>query len=410
MMVTMEKELEQTGKVLPEGWKWVKLGDICDFIGGMQPPKSTFSNRLLPGYVRLVQIQDFRRSDMAVYIPEEEAKRRFDESDVMIGRYGPPVFQILRGLSGAYNVALMKTAPKPCITKDYLYYLLQEYSIQKAVISQSQRSAGQSGVQRQFLEELTVPLPPLTEQKRIVAILNEKMAAIEKARTATLAQIEAAKALPAAYLRQVFDSPEAQTWERKTLEELCKENGQYGTSEKSNRLGLGLPVLGMGNIVNGSLHWENLSFIQLEKSQQEKYLLKKGDLLFNRTNSAELVGKTAVFDGVRDAVFASYLIRFRLKENLANSHFITAYINSSIGRKFIEENMGRSIGQVNISASTMNTMIIPIPSLEKQNEISLELIEKRNKVKFLQQSLQEQLEAINALPAAILKQAFNGEL
>ncbi|MFO5494166.1 MAG: restriction endonuclease subunit S, partial [Cuspidothrix sp.] len=100
-----------------------KLGEVCELVGGMQPPKSAFINNPQAGYVRLVQIQDFRRSDMAVYIPENEAKRNFDESDVMIGRYGPPVFQILRGLSGSYNVALMKAEPKPDLLKDYLYYL-----------------------------------------------------------------------------------------------------------------------------------------------------------------------------------------------------------------------------------------------------------------------------------------------
>src|SRR5688572_27584092 len=86
----------------------VKLGDVCSFIGGSQPPKSTFKTAPGPGYIRLVQIQDFRRSDFDVYIPIDEARRTFGVNDVMIGRYGPPVFQILRGLSGAYNVALMK--------------------------------------------------------------------------------------------------------------------------------------------------------------------------------------------------------------------------------------------------------------------------------------------------------------
>jgi type I restriction enzyme S subunit len=151
----------------------VPLGSVCEFIGGMQPPKHTFRLRSQPGYVRLVQIQDFRRCDVVVYIPTSEAKRTFDETDVLIGRYGPPVFQILRGLSGAYNVALMKTAPKNGLTKDYLFFLLQEPGIQSFVIAQSRRSAGQSGVQKEILESLVVPLPPIDEQRRIADMLLE---------------------------------------------------------------------------------------------------------------------------------------------------------------------------------------------------------------------------------------------
>ena len=103
---TIEKTLHTR-----KDWEVVKLGDVCEFIGGSQPEKSYFQRELLPDFVRLVQIQDFRRSDLKVYIPISEAKRSFDETDIMIGRYGPPVFQIFRGLSGAYNVALIKAAP-----------------------------------------------------------------------------------------------------------------------------------------------------------------------------------------------------------------------------------------------------------------------------------------------------------
>ncbi|MDZ7968918.1 MAG: restriction endonuclease subunit S [Nostoc sp. DedSLP03] len=405
-----EFSFEDGKRKLPSGWRWVKLGHVCDFIGGMQPPKHTFKYEPLPGYVRLVQIQDFRRSDVAVYIPIEEAKRNFDESDVMIGRYGPPLFQILRGLSGAYNVALIKTVPKDGLLKDYLYYLLQEPTIQNVVIAQSQRSAGQTGLQKEFVENLIVPLPPLDEQKRIAAILNEKMEGVEEARRNAIAQLEAAKDLPAAYLRAVFNNPEAQKWQIKKLREICYGDGQYGTSEASNDTDDGLPMLRMGNIYEGRILWENLKYIQLPEKQERKYRLIKGDIIFNRTNSAELVGKTAVFEDSRDAVFASYLIRFRVLEELAIPNYIAAYINSESGRKFIEANMARAIGQVNISASTMHKMPIPLPPLSDQKHIAATLTGKIAEAEQLCKTLKEQLEAIKKLPAAFLRQAFNGEL
>ncbi|MEY3826985.1 MAG: hypothetical protein RLZZ148_1803, partial [Cyanobacteriota bacterium] len=222
---------------------------------------------------------------------------------------------------------------------------------------------------------------------------------------------EAAKALPAAYLRAVFESEEANSWERRKLGEICQSNGQYGTSEKSTNVNQGLPVLRMGNIIEGKINWSDLMYVNLPTDEETKFLLKKGDVLFNRTNSAELVGKTAVFDAEFKAVFASYLIRFKMRYNLADPYYISAYINSRQGRKFIEANMTRAIGQVNISASTMYNMPIPIPpTLEKQKQIASTLTEQMQEVERLKQNLKEQLDTINKLPAVLLRRAFKGEL
>jgi type I restriction enzyme, S subunit len=190
----------------PESQTWEKkrLGDVCEFVGGMQPPAHTFKRQPQSDYIRLVQIQDFRRDDVAVYIPADEAKRSFDVTDVMIGRYGPPVFQILRGLSGAYNVALMKTVPKVGLLKDFLYYLLQEHSIQSAVIGQSERSAGQSGVQKEFLENFNVRIASIEEQARIAASLKNQIGQAKRIRQILNEQLNIINDLPAALLRQAF--------------------------------------------------------------------------------------------------------------------------------------------------------------------------------------------------------------
>jgi type I restriction enzyme S subunit len=189
---------------LPDGWRHVRLGEVCQFIGGSQPPKSNFKYQPTVGYVRLVQIQDFRRSDAAVFIPETMASRMFNETDVMIGRYGPPVFQILRGLSGAYNVALIKTNPSEHLNKDFLYFLLQWPEIQRDVIGQSQRSAGQSGVQKEYLEKYEIPLPDIHQQRRIAIQLYNLMTATEKSRVAAEEELNAINTLPSTLLQKTL--------------------------------------------------------------------------------------------------------------------------------------------------------------------------------------------------------------
>ena len=150
-------------------WQKVKLNSVCSFEGGTQPPKSTFIDQPKKGYIRLLQIRDYKDDDKAVYIPTTERHKTCTKSDVMIGRYGPPVFQILKGKDGAYNVALIKCVPdRTKLNDEWLYYFLSSSPIQKRIISLSQR-VRQSGVRPDDLNELEIPLPPLEIQKQLVA-------------------------------------------------------------------------------------------------------------------------------------------------------------------------------------------------------------------------------------------------
>lgn len=130
------------------------------------------------------------------------------------------------------------------------------------------KASGVPGLNRDDVHKISVPLPPLAEQKCIAAILTDQLAAVERARKASEARLEAARALPAAYLREVFESENAAKWPLKRLVDVCLSNGQYGTSVKSNYLQKGLPVLGMANIYDGRIRWNNISHVVLEKKSK----------------------------------------------------------------------------------------------------------------------------------------------
>ncbi|MDB4755590.1 hypothetical protein OAG19_02945, partial [Akkermansiaceae bacterium] len=91
-----------------KGWQTKKFGEVCEIIGGSQPPKSNFISEPKDGYIRLIQVRDYKTDKYITYIPKDKARRFCTKTDLMIGRYGPPIFGIFRGLEGAYNVALMK--------------------------------------------------------------------------------------------------------------------------------------------------------------------------------------------------------------------------------------------------------------------------------------------------------------
>ena len=176
------KELKELEEKLLEKWfnnenyTTYRLDEICTFSGGSQPPKSEFEYQKDESNIRLIQIRDYKSDKHIVYIPRHRARRICDTTDIMIGRYGPPIFQILRGIEGAYNVALMKAIPKENILKDYLFYFLKNKKIQNYVIKKSTRAAGQSGVNKESLEPYPINLPPINTQKEIIRkckILNK---------------------------------------------------------------------------------------------------------------------------------------------------------------------------------------------------------------------------------------------
>ncbi|ENM5873476.1 restriction endonuclease subunit S [Vibrio mimicus] len=149
-----------------------RVEDICDFIGGSQPAKSEFINEPKDGYVRLIQTRDYKTDAFPTYIPENSTRKFCDVDDVMIGRYGPPIFQICRGLKGAYNVALLKAKPKKGIDREFLYYFLKQDAVFQYVDKLSARTGGQTGVDLVSLNKYPVRVPTnIGDQKKLVASL-----------------------------------------------------------------------------------------------------------------------------------------------------------------------------------------------------------------------------------------------
>lgn len=153
---------------LPTSWKLSRIGDVVRFRGGSQPPRSTFVYEAQSGYVRLLQIRDYKSDENLTFIPEEKARKRCSAEDIMIGRYGPPLFQILRGLEGAYNVALIKAEPdESSVDREYLYHFLRQSRLHDLIDHMSTRSAGQAGIEMDVLKAYPIPLPPLEVQAEI---------------------------------------------------------------------------------------------------------------------------------------------------------------------------------------------------------------------------------------------------
>ena len=166
---------------IPESWEWVRHNDLFDISGGSQPPKSDFSLEEKEGYIRLYQIRDYGEKPSPVYIPISKASKITQKGDILLARYGGSLGKVFIAEDGAYNVAMAKVEylfNKSLIDHDYLYYYYN-CSLYQDLVKGNNRSA-QGGFNKEDLGSLLFPLPPLAEQHRIVAKIEQLMKEIDK--------------------------------------------------------------------------------------------------------------------------------------------------------------------------------------------------------------------------------------
>ena len=200
-------------------WKIKKLGEICDFEGGSQPPKSNFIHEPRKGYVRFLQIRDFGSDKYITYIPDSKKNRHCNEDDILLGRYGASVGKILVNKKGAYNVAVMKTMPNTeMVDKSYFYYYLISDEFQKPLSKVAARSA-QAGFSKDDIYNFSVLTPPVLEQKKIVKKLDDIFEYVTKAKENAEQNLQNSKELFESYLQNVFSNP-GKDWEEKKIKEI----------------------------------------------------------------------------------------------------------------------------------------------------------------------------------------------
>lgn len=186
---------------------------------------------------------------------------------------------------------------------------------------------------------------------------------------------------------------------------------QYGTSEKASDNASGIPVLRMGNIQDGMLVYDSLKYYPQEWESTKDYLLEDGDVLFNRTNSPELVGKTAVYKKSHPrSVFASYLIRIKVNKYVCLPDTLSFYVNSVFGRKYISSVVSQQVGQANVNGKKLSAMPFPLIPLAEQEKIVESIEEFFSIIEQTQKTVEHNLRMSEKLRQSILKIAFEGKL
>ena len=420
-MISVATDSDRT---LPKGWKWVRLGNVSK-INPSRPQIDRGDDEpttFVPMEAVDAQTGKITASRLRPYGEIKKGYTCFSERDVLFAKITPCMqngkHAVAVGLEddiGFGTTEFHVIRPGPDITPHWIHSLLRQPALLQKATEHFTGAVGQQRLPPDYLKSLEMPLPPLTEQKRIAAILNAQMTVLECARKAAEERLAAVNALPAAYLRTVFPGLGAtlpKGWRWVQLGEIISEtrNGLYKHASYYRR---GTRILKMFNIgrFDGSWLCDRVDEVELTQAEHDTYMLREGDILLNRVNSLELVGKCAVVDSrMSGAVFESKNIRVRFVSEIAIPDFVAMWINSAGCRRQIDGMSRQIIGQATINNADLAAIVIPLPSILEQDRIVAMLCEQMATVTRVRAAAGEQLATTNALPAALLHKAFAGEL
>ena len=382
------------------GWQSAKLGDVCSFEGGTQPPKSQFVSSPQDGYIRLLQIRDFKSDDKTVYVRDTPKNKTCNEDDIMIARYGASVGQIHRGKKGAYNVALIKTCPDLCrINRDFFYYYLTSPLFQKPLLATSARGA-QDGFNRSDISPFSLLLPPLREQRRIVAILDEAFDGIATAKANAEKNLANAKELFESYLNFVF-TEKGEGWVEATLQQVATIiMGQSPPSASYNADYRGVPL------INGPDEFGGLDpfseTLDTKFTTEPTKMAEKGDLILcvrgSTTGRMNIAGHNACIGRGVAAI----------QPNIQDDKkWIYRFI--SFNRDAIHK-LGIGSTFPNVSSSKLKDLLIPFPPQDVRKEFTKGIERLGLQTQQLRTAYQQKLTDFTELKQSILQKAFAGEL
>ena len=305
---------------------------------------------------------------------------------------------------GADGVKVLK--PKPFFDAKAFYYAFQNVNIPNM------------GYRRHFplFDQYTIPLPPLAEQQRIVDRIESLFVKLDEARQKAQDALDRFETRKAAILHKAFNGELTaqwrkehgvgmESWENVSVSEIC-HSLKYGTAKKSSSEGT-VVVIRMGNLQDGEISWDDLAYSN-DEEDIEKYKLVPGDVLFNRTNSPALVGKTSIYRGEYPAIYAGYLIKL----DYDRSRVIGDYLNYSLNTVSAKEycNSVKTDGVNQSNAKKIGAYIFAMPQIDEQAEIVRLLNDLLIKEQQAKEAAEGVMEQIDLIKKSILARAFRGEL
>ena len=348
----------------------MRLTDICDFQGGSQPPKDEWLFEKQEGYIRMLQIRDFTQSGKVVpeYVKISKSTKICQADDILIARYGASIGKILTGLSGAYNVAIMRAIPDThMLQKKYLYYYLKSPYFQTAILNVGSRAA-QAGFNKEDLSKLEIKCPLLSEQDSIIDILQKVESIIGKRKKELIFLDELVKARFVEMFGTLHDNENG--FDIVTIEDVCSliKDGTHQTPQYTEDKKEGYKFLSSKDVMSQKVDWTNIKYIPAELHEKLYATIKpqRNDILMSKNGVN--YGVAAVND--TDEVFDIYVSLALLRpKKIIDPVFLKCVINNPETKWQFDSSI-KGIGVPNLHLGEIKKTRMFLPPIELQNQFA----------------------------------------
>ncbi|ASE90330.1 restriction endonuclease subunit S [Campylobacter jejuni] len=408
---------------LPQGWEVKKLGEIGEIVTGSTPSKSNldFYGKDYPFF----KPSDFEQGYFLENAGDNLSKLGFDKARqlppktilvVCIGSLGKVA---LTRVIGSCNQQINAIIPHKNIIAEYIYYYCISSKFQSILFSKAPQTTLAIFNKTEFSKLEIIYPKDIKEQERIVGILDESFAKIDESIKILEQDLLNLDELMQSALQKAFNPLKdnakenyklPQGWEWKSLGEISNLIQNGFAASKNNEIPSGYVHLRTHNIsTDGNLNFDTLIKIKREFIKEKQSFIEKNDILFNNTNSTELVGKTALVTQNYNYAFSNHLTKIKLK-NQYNSKLVVFYFVLLLKNKYFEKICHQWIGQSGINIDKLKKIQIPLPPLKEQEQIAEHLDFVFEKAKALKELYTKELKDYEELKQSLLNKAFKGEL
>jgi type I restriction enzyme S subunit len=389
-----------------KGWEIKKLRQVCELVNGRAYSKPEL---LDSGRYRVLRVGNFFTNDHWYYSDLElEEKKYCDTGDLLYAwsaSFGP---RIWTGGKVIYHYHIWKVV-HDCsrIDQRFLFYFFQ-WDTEKIKEDQGTGTT-MMHVSMGSMNEREIPVPPLDEQHRIVALLDEAFEALATAKANAEQNLRNALAFFESHLEAVFSQKE-EGWTEKRLAEFA--DFKNGLNFSRNSSGQTLRMVGVGDFQERSIvPLDKLQCTTIDGNVTEDYLIREGDILTVRSNgSKDLVGRCMLVPAVNEMIsYSGFIIRIRPDGQTTSPRFLLYFMKSRTARsRLTSDGGGTSIS--NINQAKLATLPVLLPPLKKQEEIANHLDAFSKESKHLTSIYERKIAALEELKTSLLHQAFSGKI
>lgn len=406
---------------VPENWVWVRLGSLYEVN-----PKNKAADELDAAFIPMEKISAGMLSEYSYETQEwckaKKGHTQFADGDVAFAKISP-CFENRKSMmlnnlpnsigGGTTELIILRNAS---INQKYTFWLVSDERFIRGGVQTYSGTVGQQRINMDYVRSYPIPLPPLSEQQRIVERIEELFAKLDEAKERLQEVADSFAVRKAAILHNAFTGELTKQWRRENgvSDESWEESNfgkftvsQYGYTEKAHWEKVGPKFLRITDIQDNKVDWDEVPWCPIDEAGMKQYAVQIGDIMIARTGAT--TGKSYLICDDVEAVFASFLIRLKVVDKNLDYNYLYGYMQSEDYWRQITD-FSSGIAQPGVNANKLKQIKFKCPSLPEQHEIVRLIDDLLARERAAQQAAEQALASIDLMKKSILARAFRGEL